>query len=124
MDRKKFIKTAGALLVAIPAISVVGCSSSDDSGPNPTPPPNGNADCEANGTTSSIGSNHGHTLQVSAADVQAGTEKEYSIQGGSGHNHLVTVTAANFTSLKNNQQIQIGSSSGGGHTHSVTISCA
>jgi len=123
MDRKSFIKKmAGTVLIGIPAYSMLGCSSSDDS--DPTPPPNNNADCLANGTQSSIGSNHGHILQVSAGDVQIGRDKQYSIQGGSGHNHDVTVTAANFTSLKNNQQVQITSTSGDSHTHSVTISCA
>jgi len=123
MDRKTFIKKiAGTLLIGIPAYTMLGCSSSDDSGI--TPPPPTNADCLANGTQSSIGANHGHTLTVSVADIQSGTDKQYSIQGGSGHNHDVTVTAANFNTLKSNQQIQITSTSGGGHTHSVTISCA
>ncbi len=121
MERKTFIKKmAGALLIGIPAYTMLGCSSSDDS----TPPSPTNADCLANGTQSSIGANHGHTLTVSVADIQNGTDKQYSIQGGSGHNHDVTVTAANFNTLKSNQQIQITSTSGDGHTHSVTISCA
>jgi len=124
MDRKTFIKKmTGALLIGIPVYSMLGCSSSDDS--SNQPPPNNNAkDCLANGTQSSIGANHGHTLQVSSSDVQTGTEKQYSIQGGSGHNHTIIVTAANFSTLRNNQQIQITSTSGGGHTHAVTISCA
>jgi len=124
MDRKTFIKkVAGTLLIGIPAYAVLGCSSSDDSG-GTTPPPPTNADCLANGTQSSIGANHGHTLIVSVADIQNGTDKQYSIQGGSGHNHDITVTAANFTALMSNQQVQVTSTSGGGHTHSVTISCA
>ncbi len=122
MDRKTFIKKmTGTLLIGIPVYSMLGCSSSDDSTP---PPPNNNADCLANGTQSAIGTNHGHTLQVSVADVQSGVDKQYSIQGSSGHDHNVTVTAANFNTLKNNQQIQVSSTSGGGHTHAVTISCA
>lgn len=123
MDRKTFIKKmAGTLLISVPAYSMLGCSSSDDS--SPSPPNNNNKDCLANGTQSSIGANHGHTLQVSKADVQSGSQKQYSIQGSSGHDHMVTVTAANFDSLKNNQQVQVTSTSGDGHTHSVTISCA
>lgn len=41
MDRKTFIqKTAGAMLVALPASSLLGCSSSDDGGgETPTPDP-------------------------------------------------------------------------------------
>ncbi len=124
MDRKTFIKkTIGALVIAIPAYSILSCSGSDDS--EPSSPPQGNsADCASNGTSSSIGTNHGHTLTVSAADVAAGTEKTYNIQGTSDHAHSVTVTAAQFTSLQSNQQISSTSSNDSGHTHSVTISCA
>ena len=123
MDRKTFIKRmAGTLLIGIPAYSMLGCSSSDDG--VTTPPPNNNTDCLANGTQSSISANHGHTLQVPASDVQNGTEKQYSIQGGSGHDHNITVTAANFSTLKSNQQIQVTSTSGDSHTLVVTVSCA
>ncbi len=124
MDRKTFIqKTAGAMLVAIPAYSLLGCSSSDDGG-GETPTPNGNADCAANGTAVSIGSNHGHTLTVSKADVTAGTEKTYTIQGSSPHDHSVTLSSANFTSLQSNSSISVTSSNGDSHTHSVQVSCA
>ena len=124
MDRKTFIqKTLGAMLVAIPMYSISSCSSSDDGGtPDPDPNPNGN--CLGNGTTVGIGTNHGHTLVVSKADIDAGAEKTYSIQGSSGHNHDVTLTAANFTSLKNNSAISVTSSSDNDHTHSVAVSCA
>jgi len=125
MDRKTFIKkVSGGLLLAIPAYAVMSCSSSDDGGGSNQPPAGGTKDCLANGTASSIGSNHGHLLQVSVADINNGADKQYSIQGSSGHNHDITVTAANFTTLKSNQQIQVTSTSGDNHTHSVTISCA
>jgi len=128
MDRKAFIqKTMGAMLIALPAYSLIGCSSSDndsDTNPdhNPNPDPQGN--CLANGTKSTIAANHGHSLTVSTADVQAGAQKIYSIQGSSGHNHEVTITAANFNSLKSNSSITVDSTSGDGHTHSVSVSCA
>jgi hypothetical protein len=124
MDRKTFIKkTASAILVAVPVYALLSCStSSDDSTSNP--PNGGNADCLANGTNSSISSNHGHSLTVSSADVNAGAEKTYNITGSSGHSHSVTVSVANFTTLQSNQQISVNSTSGDGHTHNVTISCA
>lgn len=128
MNRKTFIKkTVGALLIAIPAYSVLRCSSSsDDSNPNnPGGGGSGTANCLQNGArASSISGNHGHSLTVSKADVSSGTEKTYSIQGSSGHSHSVTVSVANFNTLKSNQQISVTSTSGSGHTHSVTISCA
>lgn len=125
MNRKTFIKkTAGALLIALPAYSILSCSSSsDDSGSNNTG--GGTANCLQNGArASSISGNHGHSLTVSKADVSAGAEKTYSISGSSGHSHSVTVSAANFNTLKSNQPVNVTSTSGNSHTHSVTISCA
>lgn len=124
MNRKTFLKkSAGAALILIPSISLLGCSSSSDDneenqGPGKT------ANCLDNGTTSSIGSNHGHAITVSKADVEAGTEKTYTIQGTSGHNHSVTLSSANFTSLKSNTAISVNSTNDDGHTHAISISCA
>jgi len=127
MDRKTFIqKTVGAMFIAIPAYSLVGCSSSDNglSDLNPNPNPNPQANCVENGTTGLIASNHGHTLTVSSADVEAGAEKTYSIQGTSGHNHTVTLTASDFTSLQGNNAVELNSTTGDGHTHAIVVSCA
>lgn len=121
MDRKLFLKKiATSFFLGIPLISMWSCSDSDII---PIPGPGPNANCLANGTNSSIGSNHGHTLSVSAADVTSGIEKIYDIQGSSVHSHQVTVTAAHFVTLASNQSVVITSTSAG-HTHSVTISCA
>ncbi len=125
MNRKAFIKkAAGAMLIAVPAYSLVGCSSSDDGSDNPDPDPDSEANCLDNGTASSIGSNHGHSLAVSKEDVDAGAEKTYSIQGTSNHDHSVTLTSANFDSLKTNASITATSSDDSGHSHSVSVSCA
>ena len=127
MDRKTFIeKSLAVLLIALPAYSLVNCSSSDDSsgGPEENPNNQGESDCTDNGTLSSISANHGHTLTVSSADVQAGAARTYSIQGSSSHDHMVTLTAANFASLQNNNSITVNSTNDDGHTHSVTVSCA
>lgn len=79
--------------------------------------------CLSNGTSSSIDSNHGHTLTVSVADIQAGVDKSYSIAGTAGHDHTVTLTASHFTSLSQSTSVQVTSSLNG-HTHTVTVSCA
>ena len=124
MDRKAFLqKFSGIMLVGIPTLVLVNCSS--DSDDPPAPGSSGSEkDCLANGTSSSIGGNHGHSLTVSKADVEAGVETDYNIQGTSTHGHSVTVTTSHFDSLKNNQSVTVSSSAGGGHTHSITVSCA
>jgi len=79
--------------------------------------------CSTGGTSSSISSNHGHTITVSADDVNAGVQKTYNIQGSGNHDHTVTLTASHFSSLQSNVGIQVTSSSSG-HTHIVTVNCA
>ncbi|TMM57521.1 hypothetical protein FEE95_13650 [Maribacter algarum] len=125
MNRKTFIKkAAGTVLVAVPAYSLIGCSNDDSTDVAPIEDPTA-TDCLANGANATaISSNHGHTLTVSKADIDAGTEKSYSIQGSSGHNHTIVVTAANFTTLKSSKTIQIESSRDSSHRHDVTVSCA
>ena len=80
--------------------------------------------CLENGTVGSVSANHGHSVVVTKADVQAGIEKQYNIQGSADHPHTITVSASNFSTLQTNQQIQVTSTSGSGHTHSISISCA
>jgi hypothetical protein len=80
------------------------------------------ASCLQNGTMSIIAGNHGHNLVVSVADIQAGADKTYTL-AGTDHEHMVTVTAANFGVLASDQSVQVRSTSGGGHTHAITISC-
>lgn len=113
----------GTRLVALPVLSIVGCSSSDDGAATPDPDPAG-VDCLANCTGVTIGTNHGHTLAVSKEVVNAGVEKTYSIQGSSGHDHTVTLSVANFTSLKSKTAISVSSTNDADHTHSVAVSCA
>lgn len=125
MKRKEFIqKSIGAVLVAVPAFSVVSCSNDDTANGDVNIDPT-QADCLANGADAkSISSNHGHTLTVSKEDIDAGAEKAYSIQGSSGHDHGIVITEANFTSLKSKQSIVVESTTGASHRHDVTVSCA
>jgi uncharacterized protein YpmB len=85
-----------------------------------TPP----AKCANGAAASVITQNHGHSLKVAAADIVAGAAKTYSIKGTSGHNHTISVTAAQFAQLKSGTAVVTTSTNDAGHTHSVTVSCA
>lgn len=125
MERKEFIqKTIGAMLVTIPAYSLLGCSNDDTANADPNLDPE-QADCLANGANAkAISGNHGHSLLVSKNDIDAGAEKTYSIQGSSGHGHEITISTANFDKLKNKELLVIESTSGSSHRHDVTVACA
>ena len=132
MDRKTFIqKTTAGILLGLPVISILGCSSSDDGGdpnpdPNPDPDPDPQANCLENGTNSSVGSSagHSHSFTVPKEDVSAGVEKTYVMSNVNAHTHQVTITAAQFATLQGNNSVTATSTSDSGHTHSVSVSCA
>ena len=119
MTRKEFL---GTMLGAAGAVVLAGCGGDDNGGADGAIQRN----CATNGTTATIDANHGHTISVTASDVAAGVDKTYNIQGTSDHAHMVTVTAANFATLQSNANgsVMVVSTSGGAHTHSVTILCA
>ncbi len=71
-----------------------------------------------------ISANHGHAVAVPPSDIQAGVTRTYSIQGQSGHDHTITVTAAHFAELANGRTITVVSTNDFGHTHAVTVSCS
>jgi hypothetical protein len=123
MKRSKFVRNAALLMLATPIIPLVSCSSDADPAPPATPDPDAK-DCLANGTTSSISTNHGRAIVVSKEDVENEVEMTYAIQGTGTHGHNVTISATQFASLKANQSIQVTSETGGGHTHAITVSCA
>lgn len=129
MKRQDFLKRVAVYaLLGVPVLSIANSCTKEET-PTPSNPTNNtppsSADCLANGTNSTIGSNHGHSLTVSKDDVNNAIEKTYSIQGSSGHNHQVTITASQFASLKNdNKSISVESTSSSGHTHNITVSCA
>lgn len=75
------------------------------------------------GCVETIALNHGHVLEVTVADVNAGVEKIYDIMGSSLHTHTVTVGAADFALLAQGMPVMLVTSLGGMHTHNVTVTC-
>ena len=148
LTRKQFLRNAVGFAAAAFGLTVLDACG----GSNPPPVPDGRLDaggtgnggggggtgggsggsgsgssasrCEMSGTTSTIGTNHGHVLVVSADDVAAGAARTYHIQGTSDHDHTVDLTADHFASLQNDHAIMTTSSYDAGHTHSIMVACA
>lgn len=83
--------------------------------------------CIVNGTQVEIQVVHSpnHTLLISKDDINAGVQKTFTLENnGSGHVHTVTLSAADFASLRTNTAIQLISTNNAGHTHTVAVGCA
>ena len=125
LSRRQFLGTSVAVTAG--AVVLAACGGGDDGGGGGGSDAAASAkSCTQNGTSTQISGNHGHVLTVSAADVTAGVDKTYDIMGTAAHTHSVTVTAANFATLAGNPNASVmtTSTSGGGHTHQITILCA
>jgi hypothetical protein len=134
MTRKQFLRSALGLSAATLGLTVLSpCTG----GRTPQPPgpdggtsrndamPGGSASrCVSDGTTSTIGDNHGHVLVVSARDVAAGSEMTYHIQGTSDHDHTVVLSTDDFASLQQDRAITVTSSTDADHSHVVMVACA
>lgn len=120
MSRKAFLLSlAGFGVGTAGLVAFAGCGDDGD----------GSVDAAPAGTCMSpsvtIGSNHGHTMTVAIADVNAAANKTYFITGTAGHEHEVDITVDQFLMLRNGQSLTIQSTeSGTGHSHAVTVSCA
>jgi len=97
-----------------------GLGSNKDSGSDSAP----TSRCAQDGTSVTIGTNHGHILVVSQADIDAGGNKSYDIQGTSSHAHTVALSADDFAALGANNAIMTTSTFDDDHDHSILVACA
>ncbi len=113
MDRRAFLINAG-LVSAWAGVSVVlhGCGDDDD----PVSPPLGTGD-----VAGAIGSNHGHSVTITAALIGAGNSVTLILSQGNGHTHSVALSAVQVGEIGTGNKVTATSSSGDGHTHPVTF---
>lgn len=80
--------------------------------------------CIQDGTTTTIGDNHGHIMVVTADDVAAAVAKTYHIQGTSDHDHTVNLSPSDYGALQQDRAVMTTSSFDDGHDHSILVACA
>jgi hypothetical protein len=114
LSRGDFVKGTLAVAGGAFGLASTGCGGGDDTSGNG----GGSGSCGA-----SIGANHGHSMTVSQADVDAAQAKTYSIQGTSAHDHQVTITAAQFAELAAGTTVFLTSTTAAGHEHTVDVKC-
>jgi hypothetical protein len=124
LTRREFTLEAALALLAGCVITITeGCGSSSSSSPS-TPSSTPVADI-----TGVIGTNHGHVAVITAAQITGGNAISLNIQGTAAHQHTVSITQADLTTLKNRQSVSTASSSDlstvfGQHSHLVTFTPA
>jgi hypothetical protein len=138
LTRKEFL-TVGALAGATVTLLITGCGSDDDGGGSGgagggTGGSGGGTGGTGGGTggaggssgspcTADIVGNHGHVLDIPAADLDSTTPMAYDIQGTSVHNHTVVFTPTQLADLKAGNPVSVDSNVAAAHSHSVTVTC-
>jgi hypothetical protein len=122
LGRREFTVASAMAVLSGVAITVTGCGGSSSSGGNPmnpsTPAPTPTPSGDKVGT---VGSNHGHSAVITAAELTAGGAVSLDIQGSSAHPHTVELTAAEVMSIAANNRVAKESSVDASHSHTVTF---
>lgn len=67
--------------------------------------------------------NHGHTLSLSAADLDSTVARTFSVQGSAPHSHQVTLSPAQLAALKAGQSVVLTTTVAELHSHDMSGSC-
>jgi len=115
LDRREFTLQlvlavlAGASITILPA-----CGGGGGNPPGPSPNPGGN-----NGLVGTITGNHGHTAEITNAQLTAGNAVHLDIRGGADHPHTIDLTANQVMQIAARQRVSIESTTDAAHAHSV-----
>ena len=114
MDRRAFLAAAGA--AATWAGITVTLSSCSENG-NPV---GDGGDTPGDGDVAgSISGNHGHSVKITAAQLEAGGAVTLTLSGP--HTHQVSLTADQVGQIASGQTVMATSTNDDGHTHGVTF---
>lgn len=111
IGRREFTLQSAMAILAGVVITVEGCGSKSPSTPTPV----------VNDVTGVISGNHGHTARITAGQITAANTIALDIRGDAAHPHMVEVTQAELTNLRNKQAVTKSSSTDNNHQHSVTF---
>jgi hypothetical protein len=118
-SKRRSVSVGVALaLLGIPTITITGCGGSSPTNPGLTPPPS-SGDIQG-----SISANHGHSVRISAAQLQAGGALTLLFTEGFdpwNHTHFIGLTLNEVAQIRNGQRVSMTSSSSEAHTHNVTF---
>lgn len=73
----------------------------------------------------SISANHSHSITIPMGHLTDLQDRQYNIQGASGHPHTVNISAAQFGDILAGNAVNVVSSAnvGGPHTHTLSWNC-
>lgn len=114
IGRREFTLAAAMLALSSATITISACGGGSSPSQPSSPQPAGDK-------VGVVGSNHGHSAVITAAQLTAAGAVSLDIRGQSDHPHTVALSAAQIASIAANQRVSKDSSSDDGHSHTVTF---
>jgi len=120
LTRRALLTRGTTVLLLVPVVGpLLGCTDDATSG----------GSCSGVSSTSSVDTQHSHTVCVLTTDLTSppAAGVSYTTSNDSGHTHKVALTAANLTAIQSGQTVPVTSSSdvdpinNQAHTHTFMI---
>lgn len=118
LDRREFTLAAALYALSGATITISACGGGGSSPSSPSSPGTPPATGDKVGV---IGTNHGHTAVITAAQLTVASALSLDIRGASDHPHTVTLTESQVAAIAANQRVAKESTTDDGHSHTVTF---
>ena len=119
LSRRDFTLKSALAVLAGATITISGCDSDSPTAPTPTPGPGPGPG--GGNETGTVSANHGHTAEISAAELSAGNALSLDIRGTADHPHTVELTMNDVMAIDNGDSVSKTSSVDAAHDHTVTF---
>lgn len=115
LTRRQILQATGGAVV----VGLAGCG---PGGTDETDDPAQGQSCSFAGA-SAITGNHGHSVTLPRATLEAGADGSFEIRGTADHSHALTLTGAQLSALLAGETLTLDASTTLEHSHSVTLRC-
>jgi len=115
LTRREFTLESALAILSAATITISGCGDDNNSNPTTNPTP------QASNRMGTVSANHGHVAEVTSVQITARNTVSVNIMGTATHPHTIEVTGAQLTTIGNNGQVVVTSTTDNGHNHTVTF---
>ena len=113
LSRREFNRETVMAILAAATITITGCGDDNNDATGPT--------TTGSNRVGVVSANHGHTAIVTNVQLNGNQTVTIDMRAQATHNHTLTLTVAELTSIAANTRVVKDSSTDDGHKHTVTF---
>ena len=118
LTRREFTVESAFAILSAATITITGCGGDDNNNNNS---PTTNPTPQSTNRMGVISANHGHVAEVTSVQITARNMISVNIMGQATHPHTIELTGAQLTTIGNNGQVVVTSTTDQAHNHIVTF---